>query len=197
MSSTQALLLLPKHRTVATPLLTFLLGVCTTLLGVWAANLGAAGQPSSRAAVGQEKVDFSFQILGINTTRQLNKTMDVFVRWRYPHNSDCPWSGMDNCIQYQKKMHSTILDIATRPTPDLPLAAEWERVNLAICRRIWSGFSDQIAALTTTTHVNGDGRSAAARGRQPYEPGAHGSTCTIGDIEPLFIPNRLQNLGAP
>ena len=60
-----------------------LLGVCTTLLGVWAANLGAAGQPSSRPAVGQEKVDFSFQVLGINTTRQLNKTMDVFVRWRF------------------------------------------------------------------------------------------------------------------
>ena len=145
------------------------------------------------------KVDFEFQIKGINTTRQLNKTMDVYVRWRYkPGTNKCPWSPTDNtCIQYQLGIHAGILDLALRGRSGLELTAEWERVNLAICEGIWGNWSTLLSALSTAVHVNGDGRSAAERGPQPYEPGAHGSVCTIGTgIQPVELPNHLPNYGA-
>lgn len=146
-----------------------------------------------------EKVDFHFQILGIETPRQSNKTLNVFVRFRYRQNSShCPYSTTDNlCIQYQQDIHSAILSIANQPTPELPVDTEWERVNLAICRYIFNRWKSLIVGVSTAIHVNGDGRSAAERGTMPYEPGAHGSTCTIGppDFSPVEFYNRLPNYG--
>jgi len=76
--------------------------------------------------------------------------------------------------------------------------SEWERVNLALCRAIWSKY-DNILALSTSLHVNGDGRDAAHRrgGIMPYEPGAHGTTCTRGpqSFAPISFVNTLPNLG--
>ena len=154
-----------------------------------------------------ETVEFSFQVLGIVTPRQNNKTANVFVRFRYSNDERyCPFSPTDNtCPQYQFFMRSTILNITKNPTPALPMEAEWERVNLAICRALWGQTIPRrhpnIVALSTSFHVNGDGRSAAERGIMPYEPGAHGSTCTIGPegmaagFESVHFYNRLPNLG--
>jgi len=154
-----------------------------------------------------ETVEFSFQVLGIVTPRQNNKTANVFVRFRYSNDERfCPFSPTDNtCVQYQFFMRSTILNITQHPTVALPMEAEWERVNLAICRALWGQTNPRrypnIVALSTAFHVNGDGRSAAERGIMPYEPGAHGSTCTIGPdgiaagFEPVHFYNRLPNLG--
>ena len=93
-------------------------------------------------------------------------------------------------------MRSLILNYTLIPTPQLPIGAEWERVNLAICRAIWAKY-ENIAALSTALHVNGDGRSAAQRGGMPYEPGAHGTTCTMGpdNFAPIAFANELPNLG--
>ena len=146
-----------------------------------------------------ERVDFEFSVLGINTPRQDNKTLNVFVRWRYrPSSTQCPFSATDNtCIQYQLWMRSRILDITLHDFSELGVMAEWERVNLAICRAIWKEYPGQLEALSTSLHVNGDGRSAYERGAMPYEPGAHGTTCTIGDDQfaPISFYNRLPNLG--
>ncbi len=92
-----------------------------------------------------------------------------------------------------------ILNVTQNPTPELPVMAEWERVNLAICRAIWAKY-DMITALSTSLHVNGDGRPAAERGGAPFEPGPHGSTCTIGHVQgdgfvPIDFFNRLPQLG--
>jgi hypothetical protein len=144
-------------------------------------------------------VDFEFSLRGIQTPRQFNKTLDVFVRWRYkPLDNQCPFSPTDNnCIQYQLWTRSLILNITLRATEQLPLGAEWERVNLALCRQIWAQYSASLVALSTSLHVNGDGRSAAARGIMPYEPGQHGSTCTMGpeSFSPIAFKNALPNLG--
>ena len=72
-----------------------------------------------------------------------------------------------------------------------------ERVNLALCRALWSKWSARLSAVSTAVHVNGDGRDAARRGDAPYEPGAHGTVCTIGDegLAPIELPNRLPNYG--
>jgi len=79
----------------------------------------------------------------------------------------------------------------------LPADAEWERVNLALCEKLWSGWSTLLSAVSTAIHVNGDGRSAAERRGAPYEPGAHGTVCTIGQgLAPIQLPNRLPNYGA-
>ena len=98
-------------------------------------------------------------------------------------------------------MRDLILNTTMHAQPGLPLDSEWERVNLALCRGIWSRYTSLIAMLSTSVHVNGDGRSAAERGEMPYEPGAHSSTCTIGprdgrsDFAPLAVRNELPNLG--
>eukprot|EP00930_Biecheleria_cincta_P102023 TRINITY_DN93693_c0_g1_i1.p1 TRINITY_DN93693_c0_g1~~TRINITY_DN93693_c0_g1_i1.p1 ORF type:complete len:221 (-),score=12.43 TRINITY_DN93693_c0_g1_i1:54-683(-) len=181
--------------TCLVPLLTFLLGAGISagiLVAVWG-GLPAAASP---------EVDFSFQVLGINTTRQGGKMMNVFVKWRYRQGEDhCPFHPTNNdCIQYQKDTHSMILDVALNPTPALPLGSEWERVALTLCRNIWSEWNYLIAAVSVSVHVNGDGRSAAARGVMPYEPGAHGATCTIAPpptaFEPISFKNALPSLGA-
>ena len=184
-------------------------------------GLGAALTYRAGGAV-SAKVDFTFQILNMQTPRQENKTMNVrrptrsrraslaveserltsppqvFVRLRYPEDqSHCPFSPTDNtCIQYQLKMRQLILDVALRPTPALPMDAEWERVTLALCRGIFDG-GFPIIAVSTLVQVNGDGRDAAERGPAPYEPGAHSATCTIGpsDFLPIDRFNYLPNLG--
>ena len=79
------------------------------------------------------------------------------------------------------------------------LGAEWERVNLALCRAIYAGAygptAQPIAAVSTLLQVNGDGRPYAERGpTMPFEPDAHGTTCTIGadgTFSPVEFYNRL------
>lgn len=169
-------------------ILAFVLGATTTT------GLSRSGTPAPA-----EKVDFEFQILGIHTPRQFGKTLNVFVRFRYASDARyCPFSPTDNlCPQYQLFMRDAILNLTTHPTPELPMPAEWERVNLAMCRTLW-GVYPNVVALSTALHVNGDGRNASARGDMPYEPGAHGTTCTIGGDAgwtPIQYFNRLPNLG--
>ena len=94
-------------------------------------------------------------------------------------------------------MRTLILNHTMHPTPEVPLMAEWEVVNLAICRGLW-GVYPNIVALSTSLHVNGDGRPSAERGIMPYEPGAHGTTCTFGTADgfaPLNFYNRLPSYG--
>ena len=184
--------------------LVFVIGVLTgALVTSVLQHAPAGGNPVTEV---QETVEFAFQVLGIVTPRQNNKTANVFVRFRYSNDEKyCPFSSTDNnCVQYQTFMRSTILNITMVPTQTLPIEAEWERVNLAICRALWGTYPRKypnIVALSTNFHVNGDGRSAAQRGIMPYEPGAHGTTCTIGPegmisgFEPVHFYNRLPNLG--
>ena len=84
-----------------------------------------------------------------------------------------------------------ILRTLMEASDELPLAAEWERVNVHLCRAIWNAYP--LAAISVSLHVNGDGRPGAV----PYEPGAHGATCTIGpnNYPPIDFYNRLPNLG--
>jgi len=174
------------------------------LLGAFSAGALVTGLASvllSLCSANPEKVDFEFSMRGIVTPRQENKTLDIFVRWRYfPRDDQCPFSPTDNnCIQYQLWTRSLILNLTLHPSAALPINAEWERVNLALCRAIWAQYSYGIQALSTSLHVNGDGRSAAERkgGLMPYEPGAHGSTCTLGPdtFPPIAFVNELPNLG--
>ena len=76
------------------------------------------------------------------------------------------------------------------------MGAEWERLALYLCQQIYKGWRPTITAVSVAVHVNGDGRSDEERGIMPFEPGAHGATCTIGDMPPIAVPNRLYNLGS-
>ena len=162
-------------------------------VGVAALALGRR-QEHAPAAQTQTRVDFTFQLLGLPSPRQGNKTMNVFVRLRYPEDTTrCPYSPTDNtCIQYQLAMRQLILNVTLRPTPSLPMESEWERVALALCRGIYDSF--EVAGVSTLVQVNGDGRNASL---PFYEPGAHSATCTIGppDFAPIDYYNRLPNLG--
>ena len=192
----------PPRRSCRVPLMLFVGGF---LFGIAAAScvlLAVTGNRllySPAMSDAPEKVDFEFSIKGLFTPRQENKSMNVYVRWRYKPLADrCPFSPTnENCIQYQLWTRSLILNLTMHETPELPLGSEWERVNLAICRAIWAKYEVGILALSTSVHVNGDGRSAEERGKMPYEPGAHGSTCTIGPdvFQPLTERNLLPNLG--
>ena len=174
--------------------LVFILGMATS------ASVLLAGWLTYQRSQSTDKtyVDFSFQMMGLNTTRQNNKTLDIFVKFRYAGDQQhCPFSPTDNtCIQYQLFMRSLILNLTLSATPELPMESEWERVNLAICRGIWAEYPTIISSLSTSLHVNGDGRSNAGLF---WEPGAHGTTCTIGpegtSFAPIAFANRLPSLG--
>ena len=175
----------------------FALGAATAT----AALLSSIGYAAIRGKAVTENVDFSFQIMGIQTPRQGGKAANVFVRFRYePNEHLCPFSATDNvCPQYQHFMRSAILNITMNPTPELLEDAEWERVNLAICRTLWDKYSN-VVALSTSFHVNGDGRNTTERGGMPYEPGAHGSTCTISPdglrYEPIQYAQKIIRIHA-
>ena len=55
----------------------------------------------------------------------------------------CPFSAVDNnCIQYQRGMRELALNLTRDGTDGTfypELGAEWERVNLALCRAIYAG----------------------------------------------------------
>ena len=176
----------------AFPIFSFFLGAAVAsavLLGVF----GVVRLRSRSDLSGDVSVDFAFQVLNISTPRQLNKTLNVFVKFRYTEDTGrCPFSATDNtCPQYQLFMRDYILNTTLYPTEELPIEAEWERVNLKICRGLW-GIYPNIGALSTSLQVNGDGRPASQRGPMPYEPGAHGTTCTIG-ADATFAPVEFYN----
>ena len=158
-----------------------------------------------RGSAAEPEVDFHFQMLNISTPRQGGKSLNLFIKFRYPHSAEqCPFSAVDNnCIQYQKGMRELALNLTRDGTDGTfypELGAEWERVNLALCRAIYAGAygptAQPIAAVSTLLQVNGDGRPYSERGpTMPFEPDAHGTTCTIGDIPPVQRPNHLPNLG--
>mmetsp|Transcript_8187 Transcript_8187/g.21413 ORF Transcript_8187/g.21413 Transcript_8187/m.21413 type:complete len:205 (-) Transcript_8187:276-890(-) len=174
------------------PSCTFLLGGAISAIVFLALNQLGKGNSAVSTSI-----DFSFQILGVNSTRQEGKMLDAYVSWRYTENIDhCPFHPTDNtCIQYQYDVHTLIVNQTSNGTPEVEENAEWERLVLFLCREIWQSNQPIIAGVSVALHVNGDGRSDVERGIMPYEPGAHGATCTIGDIPPISTPNRLFNLG--
>ena len=154
---------------------------------VWAAarpDKSGISPPSSS----EPKVDFEFQLLNISSPRQMGKLMNIFVKWRYPQDPTyCPFSPTDNtCIQYQLTPRQFILNV-TDGIAGPPVESEWERVALFLCRHFYA--NERIVAVSVLVQVNGDGRSWVSA----YEPGAHGSTCTIGppDFPPLQRWNPL------
>ena len=166
--------------------MTFLFGAALGL----AVGFGAVAlsNPDSDSHV-RTVVDFHFQMLNISTPRQADKLMNIFVKWRYPPGTDrCPFHPTDNhCIQYQHAPMEWIRNVTQSEQEGLVLGAEWERVALLICRHLYDHYT--VAAVSVLVQVNGDGRSWV----EAYEPGAHGSTCTIGpsDFLPIERPNTL------
>ena len=181
----------PMLHAVLLLLVGVLLGSLVTLGAAFSASrcdvdiVAAALRENSEVA--QENVDFHFQMLNISTPRQSDKLMNVFVKWRYPPSTaHCPFHPTDNtCIQYQHAPMDFIRNVTQVAQPGLPLGAEWERVALFMCRHLYSSYL--IAAVSVLVQVNGDGRTWV----EAYEPGAHGSTCTIGP--PNFQPIELWN----
>ena len=179
-------------------------GIVATFAILLGMLLASAPLLAGRAAA-EPEVDFHFQMLNISTPRQGGKSLNLFIKFRYPHSAEqCPFSTVDNnCIQYQRGMRELALNLTRDGTDGTfypELGAEWERVNLALCRAIYAGAygptAQPIAAVSTLLQVNGDGRPYAERGpTMPFEPDAHGTTCTIGDIPPVQRPNHLPNLG--
>ena len=186
----------PASRSPRLPALVAAAAIFLAGVGVGAVTvaLGRRVESTQAAAGTTTRVDFTFQLLGLPSPRQGNKTMNVFVRLRYPEDTArCPFSPTDNtCIQYQLEMRQLILNVTLRPTPSLPMESEWERVALAMCRGIHDNFA--VAGVSTLIQVNGDGRNSSL---PFYEPGAHSATCTIGppDFKPVDFYNYLPNLG--
>ena len=178
------------------PLVTFLVGALLGLAPFLSQQLGTGNLLRATDA----RVEFYFHMLNMTTMRQGNKSMDVYVRFRYPQgDAYCPFSPNQTtgtCIQYQEGMRSLIMATALDGTPELPLMTEWEHVALALCRGLYSGY--RISAVSVAVHVSGDGRPGAERQGAPYEPNAHGSTCTLGDLDfaPVDFFNRRPNLGS-
>lgn len=158
------------------PLFTFVLGMAVSA-AVTMASFGLMQMRcESAASTSVTRVDFSFQVLNVSTPRQLNKTLNVFVKFRYAHDtSRCPFHPTDNtCPQYQLFMREYILNKTTMPTPELPIETEWERVNLAICHGLWGTYPN-IAALSTSLQVNGDVSPALWVAASPYQPSSRSS----------------------
>lgn len=74
------------------PVLSFILGMCVCAIFL----LSSWGVEALRSAEVHTHVDFHFQLEGIATPRQENKTANVYVRFRYrTDSSKCPFSETD------------------------------------------------------------------------------------------------------
>ena len=138
------------------------------VLAALAALLGGCVSPADPSPVVRQ--EFEFQILGLETPRQQGRTLDVFVRYRYP--PELPTTGYPD----YREIRSEVLEFL-RVRPEEPADEYWEVLNRDLVRHLVATFP--LEAATTAIEVRPDPNPKLE------EPGWHGSIATIGEIEPL------------
>lgn len=151
-------------------LILFVLGTTTGWVVARAATPNATSASSQPAA---PERDFFFQVVDYQTANQGGQSLNMFFHYRYDAGIEV--SAIPNYID----VRSDALDFM-----DAVDAAEnpyWEVLAEQLCTQLSDAYP--VESISCQLQVYPDDRTGF-----PYEPGYHGTTYTIGDIEPLAIP---------
>ena len=135
----------------------------------------ADAAPTSTTTPGADlpERDFFFQVIGYDTANQGGQTLNMYFHYRYDRG-------------IQAKDIPNYIDLRTDAIDfmDAVDAAEnpyWEILDEQLCTQLANGYP--LESISCQLQVYPDDRAGL-----PYEPGYHGTTFTIGDIEPLAVP---------
>ncbi|MBF4571967.1 hypothetical protein ITJ64_05500 [Herbiconiux sp. VKM Ac-1786] len=135
----------------------------------------ADAAPASTTTPGADlpERDFFFQVIGYDTANQGGQTLNMYFHYRYDRG-------------IQAKDIPNYIDLRTDAIDfmDAVDAAEnpyWEILDEQLCTQLANGYP--LESISCQLQVYPDDRAGL-----PYEPGYHGTTFTIGDIEPLAVP---------
>lgn len=144
-------------------------GIVVLLVAAAFAAGFAVGHHARSAAGGR---DFMFQALGVHSDNQGGRTLNLYVHYRY--NPGIAEQDLPNYLHMRRDALTYL------STTDLSHSPFWETLNHELCSRLKAGYP--VEAISCELQVVSD--------EQPgqNEPGTHGSTETIGDIDPLAIP---------
>jgi hypothetical protein len=135
----------------------------------------ADAAPAATATPGADlpERDFFFQIIGYDTANQGGQTLNMYFHYRYDRG-------------IQAKDIPNYIDLRTDAIDFMDAAdAEdnpyWEILDEQLCLQLANGYP--LESISCQLQVYPDDRAGL-----PYEPGYHGTTFTLGDIEPLAVP---------
>lgn len=173
-----------SHSPVRKALVVGVVGLALVLLGGasgWALARAAAPDTtpagSSPSAVPEQ--DFFFQVVGYQTANQGGQRLNMFFHYRY--DAGIAVSAIPNYVD----IRTDALDFM-----DAVDAAEnpyWEVLAERLCTQLSGAYP--VESISCQLQVYPDDRPGL-----PYEPGYHGTTYTIGDIEPLAIPGPTSSV---
>ncbi|MCU1403808.1 MAG: hypothetical protein JWQ43_111 [Glaciihabitans sp.] len=182
----------PLRRRALTPresiLALALVIVCALLLGGWIGSAqgaaAAAEQDRSSGALGgkggssEPKRDFLFQIVGYETANQGGQTMNMYFHYRY--NEGIATADIPNYVDLRTQALNFMAAVDTADSP------YWETLDLELCTTLKDDYP--LEAISCQLQVYPDDRAGL-----PYEPGYHGTTTTIGDIDALAFAGPLDS----
>lgn len=141
--------------------------------------LAGAERPSSSpqitAAPGtdQPERDFFFQVIGFDTGNQGGQTLNMYFHYRYDRGIQT--KDIPNYIDLRDDAIDFMDAVDTTKNP------YWEVLDEQLCTQLSNAYP--VESISCQLQVYPDDRKGL-----PYEPGYHGTTFTIGDIDPLAIP---------
>jgi hypothetical protein len=129
---------------------------------------------NSATSVDRTRRDFMFQVIGLKTPNQGGHTLNLFFHYRYN-------SGIaDNEIPDYRKLRRQAVDYLD--AIDVSAHPYWEVVNNHLCFQLKSNYPLQ--AISCLMQVVGSENPPPGD-----EPGYRSSIETIGDIDPLVLPD--------
>ena len=117
-----------------------------------------------------------FQVNGVNTKNQGGQTMNMYFCYRY--NTGIAENDIPNYVDLRTKALDFMGKVDSAANP------YWETLDKQLSTELKSSFP--VEAISCQLQVYSDDRPGL-----PYEPGYHGTVCTIGAIEALAIPGSL------
>lgn len=152
-----------------------LVGWAAAGAGSGAASVPAAAAASATATPGADRPerDFFFQVIGYDTANQGGQTLNMFFHYRYDRGIQA--KDIPNYIDLRTDAIDYLDAVEAEDNP------YWEILDEQLCTQLANGYP--LEAISCQLQVWPDDRQGL-----PYEPGYHGTTFTIGDIEPLAVP---------
>jgi len=138
--------------------------------------LGSLHAGQNQIGPEDERRDFTFQVIGYKTPNQGGQVLNMYFHYRY--DDGIATSDIPNYVDLRDQALNYL------DTVDLSQNPYWETLNQTICDDLHAKFP--IQAISCQLQAYPDDRPGL-----PYEPGYHGSTDTIGDIEPLAVPGPV------
>ena len=157
-------------------------GVAGWLIAGPARADASPASPGSTATLGADlpERDFFFQVIGYDTANQGGQTLNLYFHYRYDRGIQA--KDIPNYIDLRTDALDFLDAVDATDNP------YWEILDEQLCTQLANGYP--LESISCQLQVYPDDRAGL-----PYEPGYHGTTFTIGDIEPLAVPGPSTSVG--